>query len=196
MNTNNTTVTAVKNAVTMEIANVLTELDSRVKESLGSLFTKEDVSNALSLLHRNFLAAVDKIDVQVEEPQAQSNILITKELLHEAGLVLITEDQLLDLVRDNVRDAVNECEIDSDTLEIKGTEYSIDYGNRLHLEQWEVESCDMSSIADAAVEDLHRIDFSIHNHDNLEELKALAESSNTVTQEEPAQANEVTSELN
>jgi hypothetical protein len=83
----------------------------KVQESLGSLFTKDDVIKCLNMV--------------VEEPKVESQP---------------TDFQaVLNLIKDRIVDAINSYDFnDSDNLDIYDMEFSISYGNTIELDSFEV----------------------------------------------------------
>ena len=90
------------------------EVISQVQNSLGSLFTKDDVVNCL-----NMVVEEPKIE---EEPKA--------DFLN-----------ILNLVRNKVDRAIRDFNFDdSDNFEINNTEFSINYGNTIELDSFDVDA--------------------------------------------------------
>ena len=88
------------------------EVIAKVQDSLGSLFTKDDVVNCINL---------------VEEPKVESQP---------------TDFQaVLNLIKDRVVNVVNEFSWDdSDNIDITDTSFRIDYDNRVELDSFDVDA--------------------------------------------------------
>jgi hypothetical protein len=89
------------------------EVISQVQNSLGSLFTKDDVVNCL-----NMVVEESKVETQPTDFQA-----------------------VLNLIKDRVVNVVNEFSWDdSDNIDITDTSFRIDYDNRVELDSFDVDA--------------------------------------------------------
>ena len=87
----------------------------KVQESLGSLFTKDDVINCLNMVE------APKVEEVSESKQDFLNIL--------------------NLVREKIRETINDFDFnDTDNFEINDTEFSINYGNTIELDSYDVDA--------------------------------------------------------
>lgn len=87
------------------------EVISQVQNSLGSLFTKDDVVNCLNMVSEETKAEVVQTDI----------------------------DSLFSRIQNGLTKVMDEIDFnDSDNFEIDSMEFSINYGNQIELESYEV----------------------------------------------------------
>jgi hypothetical protein len=92
------------------------EVISQVQNSLGSLFTREDVVNCL-----NMVVEEPKVEEVSESKQDFRNIL--------------------NLVREKIRETINDFDFnDSDNFDITEFEFDIRYGNQIEVDSYEVDA--------------------------------------------------------
>ena len=135
------------------------EVISQVQSSLGSLFTKEDVINCLSMV--------------VEEPKVKPKMLN------------YPSKQWLDKIKDSVLEAIRNVDFnDSDMFDINEFEFEIRYGNTIEVDSYEVDACALKTYVENQIEEAFGeiedeiIEIQEHN-DKTEEMyqEALKEES-------------------
>ena len=135
------------------------EVISQVQSSLGSLFTKEDVINCLSMV--------------VEEPKVKPKMLN------------YPSKQWLDKIKDSILEAIRNVDFnDSDMFDINEFEFEIRYGNTIEVDSYEVDACALKTYVENQIEEAFGeiedeiIEIQEHN-DKTEEMyqEALKEES-------------------
>ena len=104
------------------------EVISQVQNSLGSLFTKDDVVNCLNM---------------VEAPKVE-----------ETKNYAIDGDELIQRIKDGLTKVMDEIDFnDSDNFEIDCCEFSINRGNEVELESFEVYANSLKDLVRAEIRD-------------------------------------------
>ena len=104
------------------------EVISQVQSSLGSLFTKDDVINCLNM---------------VEAPKVE-----------ETKNYAIDGDELIQRIKDGLTKVMDEIDFnDSDNFEITDCEFSINRGNEVELESFEVYGYQLKDLVRAEIRD-------------------------------------------
>jgi len=90
------------------------EVISQVQNSLGSLFTKDDVINCLNM--------VVEEKPKVEETKADF-------------------EAILNLIRDKVKETINDFDFDdSDMIDVTDFDFRIDYGNQIEVDSYAIDA--------------------------------------------------------
>ena len=104
------------------------EVISQVQSSLGSLFTKDDVVNCLNM---------------VEAPKVE-----------ETKNYAIDGDELIQRIKDGLTKVMDEIDFnDSDNFEITDCEFSINRGNEVELESFEVYGYQLKDLVRSEIQD-------------------------------------------
>ncbi len=104
------------------------EVIQKVQDSLGSLFTKEDVINCLNM-------------VAEEQPKVESKPTYPSK-------------EWLDKIKEKVLDAVRRVDSsDSDLIEVDNMEFEIRYGNQIELDSCDVNASAMINLIENDIED-------------------------------------------
>jgi len=104
------------------------EVISQVQSSLGSLFTKDDVINCLNM---------------VEAPKVE-----------ETKNYAIDGDELIQRIKDGLTKVMDEIDFnDSDNFEITDCEFSINRGNEVELESFEVYGYQLKDLVRSEIQD-------------------------------------------
>jgi len=104
------------------------EVISQVQSSLGSLFTKDDVVNCLNM---------------VEAPKVE-----------ETKNYAIDGDELIQRIKDGLTKVMDEIDFnDSDNFEIDCCEFSINRGNEVELESFEVYGYQLKDLVRSEIQD-------------------------------------------
>jgi len=102
------------------------EVIVKVQDSLGSLFTKDDVVNCLNLVS--------------EEPKVEKQST--------------DSDKLIQRIKDGLTKVMDEIDFnDSDNFEIDNLEFSIGYGNTIELDSYEVYANQLKDLVRAEIRD-------------------------------------------
>jgi hypothetical protein len=102
------------------------EVISQVQNSLGSLFTREDVINCLNMV--------------VEEPKVETKVSYPSK-------------KWLDKIKDVVLQHIKEIDFnDSDMFDISNFQFSIKHGNQIELDSCEVDSCALKVYVENEIE--------------------------------------------
>jgi hypothetical protein len=105
------------------------EVIFQVQSSLGSLFTKDDVINCLNMV--------------VEEPKVE-----------ETKNYAIDGDELIQRIKDGLTKVMDEIDFnDSDNFEITDCEFSINRGNEVELESFEVYGYQLKDLVRSEIQD-------------------------------------------
>lgn len=102
----------------------------KVQDSLGSLFTKDDVINCINM---------------VEAPKVE-----------EVRPMMLTypNKYWLDKIRNGILERIRNTDFnDSDSIEISETEFSIRYGNTIELDSFEVDGSSLRNYIENEIED-------------------------------------------
>lgn len=103
----------------------------KVQDSLGSLFTKDDVVNCL-----NMVVEAPKVE-QVNPMQ-----------------VAYPNKYWLDKIRNGIMERIRNTDFnDSDNIEISETEFSIRYGNTIELDSFEVDGSSLRNYIENEIEE-------------------------------------------
>jgi hypothetical protein len=95
------------------------EVISQVKNSLGSLFTKDDVINCLNM-------------VVEEQPKVEES---------KQDFIAI-----LNLIKDKVRETINDFDFDdSSSIAIDNVEFEIRYGNQIEIDSFSVDARELKT---------------------------------------------------
>jgi hypothetical protein len=106
----------------------------KVQDSLGSLFTKDDVINCINL---------------VEEPKVEQV---------NPMQVAYPNKYWLDKIRNGILERIRDTDFnDSDNFEIKEAEFSIRYGNTIELDSYEVDGSPLQRYIENEIEDFFGI---------------------------------------
>ena len=104
------------------------EVIVKVQESLGSLFTKDDVVNCLNM---------------VEAPKVE-----------ETKNYAIDGDELIQRIKDGLTKVMDEIDFnDSDNFEITDCEFSINRGNEVELDSFEVYGYQLKDLVRSEIQD-------------------------------------------
>ena len=104
------------------------EVISQVQNSLGSLFTREDVVNCLNMV--------------VEEPKVNPKMLN------------YPSKQWLDKIKDSILEAIRNVDFnDSDMIELDNFEFDIRYGNQIELDSFDVDGCALKTYVENQIEE-------------------------------------------
>jgi len=104
------------------------EVISQVQSSLGSLFTKDDVVNCLNM---------------VEAPKVE-----------ETKNYAIDGDELIQRIKDGLTKVMDEIDFnDSDNFEFDNCEFSINYGNTIELESYDIYANQLKDLVRAEIRD-------------------------------------------
>ena len=107
------------------------EVIAKVQDSLGSLFTKDDVVNCINL---------------VEEPKVEQPKMETK--------VSYPSKEWLEKIKKGVMDAIRNVDFnDSDMYDMTEFEFDIRYGNTIEVESYEVDACSLKNYVETQIED-------------------------------------------
>ena len=102
------------------------EVILQVQNSLGSLFTKDDVINCINL---------------VEAPKVESKPSYPSK-------------KWLDKIKDSILERIRETDFnDSDMFDISNFEFDIKYGNTIELDSYEVDACALKVYLENEVEE-------------------------------------------
>jgi hypothetical protein len=102
----------------------------KVQDSLGSLFTKDDVINCINLVEEQ----------KVEEVRPM--------------MLTYPNKFWLDKIRNGILDRIRNTDFnDSDNIEISETEFSIRYGNTIELDSYEVDGSSLRNYIENEIED-------------------------------------------
>jgi hypothetical protein len=104
------------------------EVISQVQNSLGSLFTREDVVNCLNMV--------------VEEPKVNPKMLN------------YPSKQWLDKIKDSILEAIRNVDFnDSDMYDMTEFEFNIRYGNTIEVDSYEVDACSLKNYVENQIEE-------------------------------------------
>ena len=104
------------------------EVIQKVQDSLGSLFTKDDVVNCLNMV--------------VEEPKVEET---------KAGY---PSKEWLEKIKRGVMDAIRNVDFnDSDMFDINEFEFEIRYGNTIEVDSYEVDACSLKNYVENQIEE-------------------------------------------
>ena len=126
----------------------------KVQESLGSLFTKDDVINCLNMVEAPKVEEVNPM--QVAYPNKY----------------------WLDKIKDVVLQHIRETDFnDSDMFDISDCEFDIKYGNTIELDSYEVDACSLKTYVENQIEEAFGVieDDIIELQQEKEEVKAEIE---------------------
>ena len=127
------------------------EVIQKVQDSLGSLFTKDDVVNCINL---------------VEEPKVESPKVESQPTDFQA---------VLNLIKDRIIDAIDSYDFDdASNIEISNESFEISYGNTIRLDDFEVNGYEQKR----NVLDLIRDAFSELEEEHQTRLEIIAENAN------------------
>lgn len=102
------------------------EVIVKVQDSLGSLFTKDDVVNCLNLVS--------------EEPKVEKQST--------------DSDKLIQRIKDGLTKVMDEIDFnDSDNFEIDNLEFSIGYGNTIELDSYQIYGNQLKDLVRAEIRD-------------------------------------------
>ena len=102
----------------------------KVQDSLGSLFTKDDVINCINL--------VEEQNVEEVRPM----------------MLTYPNKFWLDKIRNGILERIRNTDFnDSDNIEISETEFSIRYGNTIELDSFEVDGSSLRNYIENEIED-------------------------------------------
>jgi len=104
------------------------EVISQVQNSLGSMFTKEDVINCLNMV--------------VEEPKVKPKMLN------------YPSKDWLDKIKDNILKRIKNSNFnDSDMFDVTEFEFDIQYGNQIEVDSYEVDACALKTYVENEIEE-------------------------------------------
>ena len=104
------------------------EVIVKVQESLGSMFTKDDVINCLNMV--------------VEEPKVESKPSYPSK-------------KWLDKIKDSILESIRETDFnDSDMFDISDFEFDIKYGNQIEVDSYEVDACALKVYVENEIENV------------------------------------------
>lgn len=104
------------------------EVISQVQNSLGSLFTKDDVVNCLNMV--------------VEEPKVEET---------KAGY---PSKEWLDKIKYSILEAIRNVDFnDSDMIELDNFEFEVRYGNQIELDSFDVNACSLKTYVENQIEE-------------------------------------------
>ena len=108
------------------------EVISQVQNSLGSLFTKDDVINCLNMVVE--APKVEKVNpVQVAYPNKY----------------------WLDKIKNSILESIRDTDFnDSDMFDISDCEFDIKYGNTIELDSYEVDACALKVYVENEIENV------------------------------------------
>jgi RNA binding exosome subunit len=102
------------------------EVISQVQNSLGSLFTKDDVINCLNM---------------VVEPKAETK-------------ASYPSDKWLAKIKDAILETIQDTDFnDSDMFDISEFEFDIKYGNQIEVDSYEVDACSLKVYVENQIEE-------------------------------------------
>jgi len=102
------------------------EVISQVQNSLGSLFTKDDVINCLNM---------------VVEPKAETK-------------ASYPSDKWLAKIKDAILERIQDTDFnDSDMIELDNFEFDIKYGNQIELDSYDVDACSLKTYVENEIEE-------------------------------------------
>lgn len=114
---------------------------AKVQDSLGSLFTKDDVINCINLVEEQ----------KVEEVRPM--------------MLTYPNKFWLDKIKNGILERIRETDFnDSDSIEISEAEFSIRYGNTIELDSFEVDGSSLRNYLENEIEDF----FSVIEDDIIE----------------------------
>ena len=103
---------------------------AKVQDSLGSLFTKDDVINCINMVEEQ----------KVEEVRPM--------------MLTYPNKFWLDKIKNGILERIRETDFnDSDNIEISETEFSIRYGNTIELDSFEVDGSSLRNYIENEIED-------------------------------------------
>lgn len=103
---------------------------AKVQDSLGSLFTKDDVINCINMVEEQ----------KVEEVRPM--------------MLTYPNKYWLDKIRNGILQRIRDTDFsDSDNFEIKEAEFSIRYGNTIELDSYEVDGSSLQRYIENEIED-------------------------------------------
>lgn len=103
---------------------------AKVQDSLGSLFTKDDVINCINMVEEQ----------KVEEVRPM--------------MLTYPNKFWLDKIRNGILERIRNTDFnDSDNIEISETEFSIRYGNTIELDSFEVDGSSLRNYIENEIED-------------------------------------------
>jgi hypothetical protein len=130
------------------------ELISQVQNSLGSLFTKDDVINCL-----NMVVEESKVETKATYPSKE----------------------WLDKIKNSILERVKDVDFnDSDMFDISDFEFDIKHGNEIEIDSYEVDACSLKGYVENQIEEafdeLEDDIIEIQEEDRLNENEALKEA--------------------
>jgi hypothetical protein len=103
------------------------EVISQVQNSLGSLFTKDDVINCLNMV--------------VEEPKVETKVSYPSK-------------EWLDKIKNSILERVKDVDFnDSDMYDMTEFEFNIRYGNQIEVDSYEVDACSLKTYVENEIEE-------------------------------------------
>jgi len=109
------------------------EVIQKVQDSLGSLFTKDDVINCLNMVVE---------EPKVEQPKVEEV---------KAGY---PSKEWLEKIKRGVMDAIRNVDFnDSDMYDINEFEFEIRYGNNIEVDSYEVDACSLKNYVENQIEE-------------------------------------------
>jgi hypothetical protein len=130
------------------------EVISQVQNSLGSLFTKDDVINCLNMV--------------VEEPKVETKVSYPSK-------------EWLDKIKNSILERVKDVDFnDSDMFDISDFEFDINLSNQIEVNSYEVDACSLRGYVENQIEEafdeLEDDIVEIQEEERLNENEALKEA--------------------
>jgi hypothetical protein len=130
------------------------EVILQVQDSLGSLFTKDDVVKCINMV--------------VEEPKVETKVSYPSK-------------EWLDKIKNSILERVKDVDFnDSDMFDISDFEFDITHGNQIEVDSYEVDACSLKGYVENQIEEafdeLEDDIVEIQEEDRLNENDALKEA--------------------
>ena len=137
------------------------EVIAKVQDSLGSLFTKDDVVNCINM-------------VVEEQPKVETK-------------PSYPSDKWLAKIKDAILQRIVDIDFnDSDMFDISEFEFDIKYGNQIEVDSYEVDACSLKVYVENQIEEAFA-----ELDDEISEIKQQNEETESQYQEALKEANEV-----
>ena len=135
------------------------EVIAKVQDSLGSLFTKDDVVNCINM-------------VVEEQPKVETK-------------VSYPSDKWLAKIKDAILQRIIDTDFnDSDMFDISEFEFDIKYGNQIEVDSYEVDACSLKVYVENQIEEAFA-----ELDDEISEIKQQNEETEKLFQEEQERLN-------
>jgi hypothetical protein len=129
------------------------EVIQKVQDSLGSLFTKQDVINCLNM-------------VVEEQPKVETKVSYPSK-------------QWLDKIKYGILERISNTDFnDADMIELDNFEFDIRYGNQVELDSYDVDACALKTYVENEIEE-----FFGEIQDEIEEIQEHNEQTESQYQE-------------